>query len=94
VSAPCPVLGFRVRISVDSTADRTRSDAVERELIALLGSRGLVAASRRPPLEIDVTREGGQATEVDRQLVLDWVARSRPGVEVAVSDLTDLNPMA
>jgi hypothetical protein len=39
-----------------------------------------------------VRREGSQATEADRRLVLAWAAERGDVADISVSELVDLNP--
>jgi len=79
LSAPCPLFGFRVTF-------RSHSDLTE-SLAALLEARGLIAESDRASLI--VSSEAGQATESDRQAVLEW-AREHPAATIEVGPLGDL----
>ena len=93
MSAPCPILGFTVRVDLHESAASQR-EALTEALTALLATtHGLVASGggHRQLLFI-VTREGSQATEAERQLVERWAAEWNQVATIAVSDLVDLSP--
>ena len=92
MSAPCPILGFTVRVDLHESAASQR-EALTEALTALLATQGLVASGggHRQLLFI-VTREGSQATEAERQLVERWAAEWNQVATIAVSDLVDLSP--
>lgn len=96
MSAPCPVLGFYVRLDVRSGTET--AEELRQSLAELLDSEDLVADERDErddrALAWAVHREGAQATEADRQIVIDWSERSAAAGVVTVSDLVDLNPGA
>ena len=86
MSAPCPLLGFVVAIA----GDDARRRALSAELAALLGAHGL-AATPAGLGHIAVTRDGSQATDADRRLVLAWAAGHAAGDAISVSDVRDLS---
>jgi hypothetical protein len=85
MSAPCPTFGFIVR----ATADRD-AGALRRTLTERLAPAGLLVDDRRETT-IVITREGCQATESDRQLVIALLADELNVGNATVSDLIDLN---
>ena len=91
MSAPCPTFGFIVYGASDHDAS-----GLCNELAARLADTGLVvdhaaghAAGRASALV--VTREGSQATESDRQLVLELLNAFPNAAAVKVSELVDLS---
>lgn len=96
MSPACPVFGFDVAFTpvpgADAAAlDRLRADFVE----LLLEPRGLAAEPwAGGGLRQTVTRDGGQATDSDREAVVAWAA-SRAGIAACdVGPLVDLSPSA
>lgn len=92
MSAPCPILGFTVRIDLHESADETQAGALTLSLAQLLATQGLVSSGggRRQMLFV-VGREGSQATETERQLVERWADEWRDVAAITVSDLVDLS---
>jgi hypothetical protein len=87
MSAPCPTFGFIVHVSPDH--DGT---AVHTELAARLADTGLVVSSAGTrSSDLVVTRDGTQATESDRQLVIELLSPVVSADAVNVSDLVDLS---
>ena len=85
MSAPCPSFGFVVRTPAGRDAG-----ALCRSLTERLAPAGLVVDDRRES-SIVITREGSQATESDRQLVIGLLADELHAGDATVSDLIDLN---
>jgi hypothetical protein len=86
MSAPCPKFGFI--ISAPPTED-TRAFA--RAVTERLAVTGLEVEATDGIASLVITREGSQATESDRQLVIG-ILRDELGTTTAkVSDLVDLN---
>ena len=85
MSAPCPSFGFVVRTTPDRDAGALRRSLTER-----LAPAGLVVDDRQER-SIVITREGSQATESDRQLVIGLLADELNAGDATVSDLIDLN---
>jgi uncharacterized protein YggL (DUF469 family) len=93
MSAPCPVLGFVIRVALADLASESDADAVVDDLMAFLENHGLVGAGEGArTLEFVVHRDGSQADERDREMVRDWSARWTGRAKVDVGPLTDLNP--
>lgn len=87
MSAPCPTFGFIVHVSPDHDASALRSELAER-----LADTGLVVSRiGGVATELVITREGTQATESDRQLVIELLNGFPNAGTVKVSDLVDLN---
>ena len=84
MSAPCPTFGFIVHPARDQDAN-----AVRRELAERLAATGLVVDVRAS--HIVVTREGSQATDSDRQLVIELLNGEMKAGAATLSDLVDLN---
>jgi len=93
MSAPCPVLGFVIRVTLGDLASESDADAVVDDLMAFLENHGLVGAGEGArTLEFVVHRDGSQADERDREMVREWSARWTERASVDVGPLTDLNP--
>ena len=84
MSAPCPIFGFTVRAASDRDAQALRRDLSQR-----LADAGLIITEAAST--IVVTREGSQATESDRQLVILLLGNELGAADATVSDLLDLN---
>ena len=84
MSAPCPMYGFIVRAGDQDTG------ALRRRLVKRLAPIGWAVDEHREH-SIVVTRDGSQATESDRQLVIDLLAGELDDPGATVSDLVDLN---
>jgi uncharacterized protein YggL (DUF469 family) len=95
MSAPCPVLGFVVRATMDPSATESDVDTVVDELIALLERTGLVAGGGgKRTLEFVVHREGSQATDQDREIVRTWATEhtaTQSIATIAVGPIIDVN---
>jgi len=93
MSAPCPILGFTVRIGLHESAPEAQGAALTQSLTQMLATHDLVASGggRRQLLFI-VSREGSQATEAERRLVEGWASKWSDVADIAVSDLVDLGP--
>jgi uncharacterized protein YggL (DUF469 family) len=93
MSAPCPILGFTILIELRDGAADARGEALRSALGALLEANGLtMACDGRRRARLEVRRDGGQATDADRQLVASWAAEHDDVASVSVSELVDLNP--
>ena len=85
MSAPCPDLGFVVRVVPAPGAD---ARTLARELAELVERRGLscrvVGDARLDWVASQwiVSGDAGQATELDRRAVLDWLD-ARVGADIA-----------
>ena len=92
VSAPCPTFGFTITIEPRATVDFS---ALADDLRRLARANGLVVTRRGladpRPLSFEVTREGSQATQPDRELLLEWAQR---WVRVAAIDISDLEDVS
>jgi hypothetical protein len=78
------MFGFMVRPASDQDAG-----ALRRELSDRLGATGLVVDELESTIVI--TREGSQATEMDRQLVIALLENELNADGAAVSELVDLS---
>ena len=91
MSSSCPLLGFRVTMDLASSAAR---DAVRREFDAFLAERGLrstggLLAGR---MELLVSSEASQATELDRSAVSAWIGARAEVTGWWVGDVHVLRP--
>ena len=95
MSAPCPVLGFVIRVALAPSASEADADAIVDDLMAFLENHGLVGAGEGAhTLEFVVHRDGSQADERDRDIVRDWSTRWTQRATIDIGPLTDLNPAA
>lgn len=86
MSAPCPRFGFTV-----TAAPTQDADALRRSLADRLSTTGLELTTGGDASTILITREGSQATESDRQLVIGVLNDAPNASGSRVSDLVDLN---
>lgn len=93
MSAPCPVLGFVIRVTVNPATAESIVDALIDDLMALLETNGLVGAGEGDrTLQFVVHRDGSQATEHDRQIIAAWSPRWTDRATIDVGPILDLNP--
>ena len=90
MSQPCPHLGLIISVARHATPGEGESDALRDDLLALLAANDLVASAPPRAREYVVSREGGQATDADRQLLLAWAERWAHAATIGVSPVTDL----
>jgi hypothetical protein len=90
MSAPCPTLGFVVAITPRSGVAEGESAPID-ELARLLEANGLTMGLGAGPHEYVVSRDGSQATSLDRELVLEWGRHWARQASVTVSDIVDVN---
>jgi uncharacterized protein YggL (DUF469 family) len=94
MSAPCPVFGFVLTIRVHESMSDTDADAFMVELIRFLEANGLTAhGTAARIIELVISRDGSQATDADRELVVEWLSRRANVGTQEVSDLIDLSQM-
>ncbi len=88
MSAPCPVFGFLIRVRPNSTMS---SAAARLSIAEAIDGSGL---ELRPltdsPPAFAITREGSQATETDRQFVIQQLERRVLLADIQVSEVVDL----
>lgn len=90
--ASCPVLGFVVEMNLAPGASVSR---LWNAFTALLESRGLTCdGGGDQQLEYTVTSEGGQATELDREAVLAFLAARGELESYGAGPLVDLDRTA
>jgi uncharacterized protein YggL (DUF469 family) len=95
MSAPCPVLGFVIRVTMNPSAVESDVDALVDDLMSLLERNGLVGAGEGDrTLQFVVHRDGTQAVEQDRAIVEAWSSRWAHRAAIEVGPLADLNPAA
>ena len=91
MSAPCPTFGFIVTTRLRESSTGADSDSLVDDLIEVLESNDLsMGGGGDRVLEYVVSRDGGQATQADREIVLQWAERWTAIAEIDVSDLIDL----
>jgi uncharacterized protein YggL (DUF469 family) len=88
MAAACPVFGFVVHFRLRANASARRFTIALRT--ELLTTRGLAAAVDEPGEEIVISGEGCQATDADRNAVLDWLARRPDLKRFDVSPICDI----
>ncbi|MEO7085867.1 MAG: 50S ribosome-binding protein YggL [Gemmatimonadaceae bacterium] len=92
MSAPCPMLGFMFTARFDDSVAEADADRFIDELIRLLEANGLMAGGGGDrTIEFAINREGGPATDADREMILQWASQRRHVAAVEMSDLVDLN---
>jgi len=95
MSAPCPILGFVVVAVRHADTSDSQHDAMVNDLVDTLEANGLMMGrSGDRVLDLAIRREGTQATDADRQLVVAWAARWTGVATITVSELVDLNHAA
>jgi hypothetical protein len=72
MSQPCPHLGLIITVTRHASASERDTDALHDDLAAILAANALEALASARASEYVVVREGGQATEADRQLLSEW----------------------
>lgn len=93
MSGACPELGFDVRIHPHEGVTEEGVRALVRALVAgPVEARGLVAeVAGTVDRLVTITRDGGQATEADREAIADWAASRREIAQCEVGPLVDLS---
>lgn len=96
MSAACPVFGFDVTFTPAAGADPAALDALGADFVELLlGPQGLSAEpGRGGRWRHTITRDGGQATNSDREAVVAWAAARARIAACDVGPLVDLSPSA
>ena len=91
MSAPCPTLGFHLAFTIAPGAAESRRDAMRAAFLSAAASYGLVCETTdEGSLQFVVTGDGLQATESDRQRLIDWVAGQPEIASHRAGPLTDL----
>lgn len=75
MSAACPLFGFVVRLGTLNIRAQTQLLAALRA--ELLDGRGLLLTDAEAPNTYIVTGDGFQATDADREAVIEWLAAQR-----------------
>jgi len=83
MSAPCPRFGFLVTLA-------PQEPCIVEDLHRFLTGHGLEAVRAAGALAFVVTREGGQATNNDREIARDWSNRWSNDASITVGDLVDV----
>lgn len=92
MSAPCPMLGFTVWMTIAPAASLVDMDALWDSFIGLLEANGLeTGGGGDREQEYVVHRSGGQATDADRELVAAWATEWSSVAHVRMSDIVDLS---
>jgi hypothetical protein len=91
MSAPCPTLGFHLAFTIAPGAAESRRDVLRAAFLSAAASYGLVCEARdERSFQFVVSGDGLQATESDRQRLIDWVTSQREIVSHGAGPLTDL----
>ena len=91
MSAPCPALGLRVVVDGRAGVAAPALAAFVADLRRTLEADGLsIAPGDGRASTYVVTRDGSQATDADRRLILQWARRWAEIAAVTVSDVVDL----
>jgi len=91
LSQPCPRLGLIVSVTRHASATERDADALRDDLSTALEANGLsLRGAARGAREFVVVRDGGQATDADRQLLMQWSARWARIAAISVSPPIDL----
>ncbi|MHB1225487.1 MAG: 50S ribosome-binding protein YggL, partial [Gemmatimonadaceae bacterium] len=95
MSPACPIFGFDVTFTPLPGADVAALDALRADFAALLEPEGL-SAEPGPGggWRQTVSRDGGQATNSDREAVAAWAAARSRIAACDVGPLVDLSPSA
>ena len=92
MSAPCPVFGFVVSMSLGDLVSDAFRDALVDSLIEVVERHDMMAAGGGDrALEFVVSREGSQATSADRDVVRAWASEWTDHATIRVGDLVDLS---
>jgi hypothetical protein len=91
MSRPCPLLGLIISVTRHAPPAERETDPLADDLLSVLEHNGLVARAGATAREYIVSREGGQVTDVDRQLILAWAERWARLATIGVSQVTDLD---
>jgi hypothetical protein len=95
VTAPCPILGFTVTITLRRDASPAERQEIVGSLVDLLRRHDLTGSVRGDRVvDVVVRRDGSQATDADRALVRGWAGQWAARAAVAVGDVVDLTPGA
>ena len=91
MSAPCPTLGFHLAFTIARGAPDSRRDALRAAFMTAAAAYGLACETRdEGSLQFVVTGDGLQATESDRQRLMDWLAGQPEIASHRAGPLTDL----
>jgi len=94
MSGACPVFGFTVRFALRDAVPDDAGDAITSSLVELLEANGMsMGGGGDRVVEVVVSRDATQATDADRQLVLQWATLWSRDADFRVSDLVDLNAL-
>jgi uncharacterized protein YggL (DUF469 family) len=92
LSAPCPVLGFTISARLLAPSSDGDAEAMTNDLHDLLDANELmVRGGGYRELKYIVHREGSQATNADRELVVGWAGRWRSVARIEISDVVDVS---
>lgn len=95
MSAPCPTLGFQIAFTVAPGVAELRRDALRTAFLRTAAAYGLACdAKDEGSCRFVVTGDGLQATESDRQRLIDWLAAQPEIASHRAGPLTDLTERA
>jgi hypothetical protein len=92
MSAACPVFGVVVRVHPAPDVDLDRILIALRD--AVLAPRALLASPGEGTGEHVITGDGFQATDADRQAIVDWLGRHQGIARYTVSAVGDVGHAA
>lgn len=92
MSRACPLLGFVAALELGENLTESELLSVRESFSALLGQRGLECEESGTATHwFRATRsEAGQATDADRQALLEWAAAHPAVVRMRVGPILDL----
>lgn len=91
MTAACPRFGFTVEITLAPGASESAATNLRRDFSAILDASGMThASSARATWRYLVSREAGQATHADREVIADWAAHHSSIASCRIGDLIDL----
>lgn len=94
MTSTCPEYGFQVEFEPVIGAESSVKLAWKEMLAEFLATIGMAISYSFPDgFRFIVVRDGSQATEADRQTVIDWGKHSQFGGKLRVGTLLDLNDM-
>lgn len=91
MSAPCPTLGFQLALTIAPGVAESSRDALRSAFLRTAAGYGLVCAAKdEGSFRFVVTGDGLQATESDRQRLIEWLADQPEIASHRAGPLTDL----
>lgn len=93
MSAACPELGFRLVVTFAASTAQSSIEACRSVFqYDVIDRNNLIAIGGGPrEWRYTITKEGGQATDADRELVRDWIAQHFGDASISVGPIVDLS---